>query len=88
MDQAAARATGKDTLQRLTEQLGTAHAHTLGRAANLALDMIAVGDEEGARELQGKTPQLLADIYGKESPDYVVAASGDRLDPDFDPPGI
>ena len=32
---ADARAMGEDTLTRLTEQLGTAHAHTLGCAANL-----------------------------------------------------
>ena len=88
LDQAAARALGEDTLRRLTAQLGPAHAHTLGCAANLALDMIAVGDEEVAKELQGKTLQLFADTYGENSPDYLAAASGDRLDPDFDPPAI
>ena len=82
---AEARAIGEDTLQRLTMQLGPTHAHTLGCAANLALDMTALGDEERARELQGKTLRLLADTYGKDSPDYLTAASGDRLDPDFDP---
>jgi tetratricopeptide (TPR) repeat protein len=85
---AEARAIGEDTLQRLTTQLGPDHAHTLGCAANLALDMIATGDEKGGKELQGKTLQLLVDNYGEESPDYMVATSGDRLDPDFDPPAI
>jgi tetratricopeptide (TPR) repeat protein len=85
---ADARALGEVTLQRLAQQLGDAHAHTLGCAANLALDMIALGDEEDGRKLQGKTLQRLADSYGKESPDYLVVASGDRLDPDFDPPAI
>jgi tetratricopeptide (TPR) repeat protein len=83
-----ARAVGEDTLQRLTVQLGPDHAHTLGCAANLALDLIALGDEEGGKELQGETLRLLADTYRKDSPDYVAAASGERLNPDFDPPAI
>ena len=85
---AEARALGEDTLQRLTTLLGPTHAHTLGCAANLALDLIAAGDEEAGKELQDKTLQLLANTYGKASPDYEAAASGDRLDPDFDPPAI
>jgi len=83
-----ARAIGEDTLQRLTTQLGPDHAHTLCCAANLALDMIALGDEEGGKELQGKTVRLFADTYGEDSPDYLVAVGGGRLDPDFDPPAI
>lgn len=85
---AEACAIGEDTLQRLTTQLGPTHAHTLGCAANLALDIIAAGDEEGGKELQGKTLRLLANTYKEDSPDYVAAASGDRLAPDFDPPAI
>jgi tetratricopeptide (TPR) repeat protein len=85
---AQARALGEESLGRLTEQLGAEHAHTLGCAANVALDMIALGDEEGGKELQGTTLRLLADTYEEDSPDYVAAASGDRLDPDFDPPAI
>lgn len=83
-----ARAIGEDTLQRLATLLGPAHAHTLGCAANLALDMIVVGEEEAGRELQDNTLRLLEDTYGKDSPDYLAAASGVRLDPDFDPPAI
>jgi tetratricopeptide (TPR) repeat protein len=85
---AKARAISEDALQRLTTLLGPTHAHTLGCAANLALDLIAAGDEEGGKELQGKTLQLLADTYGEASPDYEAAASGNRLDPDFDPPAL
>jgi tetratricopeptide (TPR) repeat protein len=85
---AEAHALGEDTLQRLTTLLGPAHAHTLGCAANLALDVMEAGDEEGGKELQDKTLLLLADTYGKASPDYEAAASGNRLDPDFDPPAI
>ena len=89
LDQLAeARARGEVTLQRLTAQLGTTHAHTLGCAANLALDMIALGDEEGGNELRSTTLRLLADTYGKDSPEYGEAASRNRLDPDFDPPAI
>jgi tetratricopeptide (TPR) repeat protein len=89
LDQLAeARTLGEDTLQRLTRQLGPDHAHTLGCAANVALDMIAEGDEEGGKALQDETLRQLADAYGDESPDYVAAANGNRLDPDFDPPAI
>jgi tetratricopeptide (TPR) repeat protein len=83
-----ARAVGVDALERLTTLLGPTHAHTLGCAANLALDMIATGDEEDGKELQGKTLRLLEDTYRNDSPDYEAAASGARLDPDFDPPVI
>ncbi len=85
---AEARTLGEETLPRLTRQLGSTHAHTLGCAANLALDMIAAGDEKSGKELQDKTVLLLADTYGKNSADYLAAACGDRLDPDFDPPAI
>ena len=85
---AEARALGEETLQRLTTRLGHAHAHTLGCAANLALDKIAMGDTEGGKELQDETLRLLLDTYGENSPDYLAAASGVRLDPDFDPPAI
>jgi hypothetical protein len=85
---AEARAIGEDTLRRLTTLLGPTHADTLGCSANLALDMIAAGDEEGGKELQDKTLRLLAVAYGEDSPDYLAAASGGRLDPDFDPPAI
>jgi tetratricopeptide (TPR) repeat protein len=86
---AEARAIGEETLKRLTEQLGATHANTLGCAANLSLDMIALGDEEDGNELRSKALRLLADPpYGTDSPDYVAAASRDRLEPDFDPPAI
>jgi tetratricopeptide (TPR) repeat protein len=89
LDQLAeARTLGEDTLQRLIRKLGPAHAHTLGCAANVALDMIAAGDEEGGKALQDETLRQLADAYGDQSPDYVAAANGGRLDPDFDPPAI
>lgn len=83
-----ARVLGEDTLPRLTTLLGGTHPHTLGCAANLALDIMATGDEDAGKELHGETLRLFADTYGNEFPDLVVAARGDRLDPDFDPPAI
>jgi hypothetical protein len=89
LDQLAqARAIGVDALRRLNTLLGPTHAHTLGCAANLALDMIASRDEEDGKELQDKTLRLLADTHGESSPDYEVAANGNRLDSDFDPPAL
>jgi tetratricopeptide (TPR) repeat protein len=85
---AKARALEEDTLRRLTKLLGETHAHTLGCAANLALDMIATGDEEAGKELQSRILAVLKETYGEDSPDYAVAAKGDRLDPDFDPPPV
>ena len=85
---AEACALGEDALERLTTLLGPAHSHTLGCAANLALDMMALGDEEAGKELRRRTLRLLADTYGEYSPDYMAAASSNRLDPDFDPPAI
>ncbi|MGH3171222.1 MAG: tetratricopeptide repeat protein, partial [Trebonia sp.] len=83
-----ARVLGTDTLRRLIEVLGQTHAHTLGCAANLALDLIATGDEEAGEKLQQETLQRIKETYGGNSPDYEAAASGRRLDPDFDPPDI
>jgi tetratricopeptide (TPR) repeat protein len=85
---AEARDMGADTRHRLTMLLGPTHSHTLGCAANLALDMIAAGDEEGGKELQNEALRLLAETYGKNSPDYLAAANGYRFDVDFDPPPI
>jgi hypothetical protein len=50
--------------------------------------MIAAGDQERGKALQGKTQQLLLDTYEEDSADYMAAASGERLAPDFDPPAI
>lgn len=89
LDQLAeARTLGEATLRRLSRQLGPDHAHTLGCAANVALDMIAAGDDEDGKALQDETLRQLAAAYGDNSPDYVAAANGNRLDPDFDPPAI
>jgi hypothetical protein len=60
----------------------------LGCAANLALDRMASGDEEGGRELQKSTLALYKSTLGDTHPDMVVAAAEGRLDPDFDPPPI
>ncbi len=83
-----ARELGKDTLQRLTTLLGPVHAHTLSCAVNLSRDMIAAGEDDAGKKLEDESLRLLAESYGAKSPDYVAAARGDRLDPDFDPPAI
>lgn len=83
-----ARRLGEDTLSRLTTLLGATHPHTLGCAANLALDIMATDDEYAGKQLQDETLRLFAATYGDNFPDLVVAARGDRLDPDFDPPAI
>jgi tetratricopeptide (TPR) repeat protein len=85
---AEARTIGEDTLQRLTTLLGPMHSHTLGCATNLALDRIAMGDVESGNELQSEALRLLEATYGDDSPDYLTATEGKRLDPDFDPPSI
>jgi len=85
-----ARALGEDTLPRLRVLLGEYHPQTLGCAANLALDRIAAGDEEAGRSLQEETLERIRGTpgLGPEHPDTLVAVSGRRLDPDFDPPPI
>jgi hypothetical protein len=90
-----ARRLGEDTLSRLTTLLGATHSHTLGCAANLALDLIATGDADEGKALQAETLRLLQDTYGPEFPDTLVVAergkfdpARGRLDPDFDPPAI
>lgn len=83
-----ARSLGEDTLPRLRTLLGETHPHTLGCAANLALDIMATGDEDAGKELHDETMRRFAAAHGDDFPDAVVAAMGERLDPDFDPPAI
>jgi tetratricopeptide (TPR) repeat protein len=83
-----ARALGEDTLSRLRALLGNAHPHSLGCAANLALDRIAVGDTKSGQALQDEAMEGFASELGPGHPDTLVALSGNRLDPDFDPPPI
>jgi tetratricopeptide (TPR) repeat protein len=83
-----ARDLGLDTHSRLTALLGPDHPSTLGCAANLALDMIASGDEPGGLVLQESTIARYRSALTDQHPDTVVAVSGGRLDPDFDPPPI
>jgi tetratricopeptide (TPR) repeat protein len=85
-----ARTLGEDTLPRLRVLLGKDHPQTLWCAVNLALDRIAADDEEAGKSLQKEALEGLrrAPGLGAEHPDTLVAASGRRLDPDFDPPPI
>lgn len=79
---------GKDILTKLTALVGPNHWRTLGCAANLALDMMATGDEEGGITLRDDTLQRFEGHFGRDYPDAVAAARGDRLNTDFDPPAI
>jgi len=83
-----ARRLGEDTWPRLRSLLGAAHPHTLGCASNLALDRVANGDEAAGNSLRAETLRLYEENHGQDFPDTVVAKEGNRLDPDFDPPGI
>lgn len=87
-DTEAARRLGEDTWPRLTKLLGPSHVQTLGCGANLALDRQAVGDKNAGTELRDETLGLFREVLGADFPDLVVAARGERLDPDFDPPAI
>ena len=83
-----ARKLGEGTLRRLRRLLGENHPLALGCAANLALDLAAAGELEAARTLSDDTMTRYRAALGDEHPDVQVAAAGDRLDFDFDPPPI
>ena len=87
-DPAAARALGEDTLPRLRALMGTDYPLTLGCAANLVSDLRALGAADEADQLLDDTMRRYAATLGSEHPDSVNAASGSRLDFDFDPPEI
>jgi hypothetical protein len=68
--------------------LGDSHPAALGCAANLSLDLRAAGEEERGTALAAETMEHYLATLGPDHPDVVVAASGGRLDLDFDPPPI
>jgi tetratricopeptide (TPR) repeat protein len=80
-----ARRLGEESWQRLSALLGDTHQHALGCAANLSLDMMAGGDEKAGKSLREQTLRSLEKVQGHDFPDLLVAAAGQRLDPDFDP---
>jgi hypothetical protein len=83
-----ARALGTDTLARLRTLLGDDHPLSLGCAANLVTDLRADGATEEAGRLSADTLNRYASALGADHPDARVAAAGQRLDFDFDPPAI
>jgi len=87
-DVKAARALGEDSLSRLQRVMGKRHPLTLGCAANLVVDLRADGAGEAADRLLRETMDNYAATLGRDHPDAVNAASGKRLDFDFDPPPI
>jgi tetratricopeptide (TPR) repeat protein len=83
-----ARQLDDDSLRRLRALLGNDHPNTLGCAANLAADLHATGDLDAAQALTADTMERYAATLGSDHPDAQVAASGQRIDLDFDPPPI
>jgi len=83
-----ARALGEDTLERIRRVLGTDHPFALGCAANLALDLRADGAEDLADSLSAETASRYAAVLGADHRDARIAAAGQRLNVDFDPPFI
>ena len=83
-----ARVLGDDTLKRLRRMLGEDHPITLGCTANLALDLREGGAGEEAAILSAEAMSRYADTLGADHPDAVAAATGQRLNIDFDPPFI
>ena len=84
----AARALGEDSLARLTRLFGEDHFLTLSGAANLALDLAADGAAEEARMLSVTTTSRCGHVLGPNDPLTEAAASGSRINVDFDPPPI
>jgi Tetratricopeptide repeat len=84
----AARLLGEDSLARLTRLLGDEHFMTLSCAANLALDLADDGAGEEAEALSRTTISTCARVYGPNDPLTESAASGSRINVDFDPPPI
>jgi Tetratricopeptide repeat len=84
----AARALGEDSLARLTRLFGEDHFLTLSCAANLSLDLSADGAEDDARMLSVTTTSRCAHVLGPHDPLTEAAASGSRINVDFDPPPI
>ncbi|MGH4000846.1 MAG: FxSxx-COOH system tetratricopeptide repeat protein, partial [Pseudonocardiaceae bacterium] len=87
-DTAAARELGEDTYARLRSLLGDDHPLTLACAANLTVDLRADGAEQEAARLAEDVLGRYARTLGTDHPDTKIAAQGNRLNFDFDPPPI
>jgi tetratricopeptide (TPR) repeat protein len=83
-----AKRLGDNTWQRLTALLGVDHPMALGCAVNLSFDLRTLGEEALADKLFNDAIETYRQKLGATHPDTKVAASGRRLDPDFDPPPI
>ncbi|WP_223167600.1 FxSxx-COOH system tetratricopeptide repeat protein [Nonomuraea sp. SYSU D8015] len=83
-----ARALGEETMRRLRTYFTPDHYLSLICAANLSLDMQATGAEEEAKRLLTETVPQLDALLGREHPDALAVAAGQRVNGDFDPPPI
>ncbi|WP_246059500.1 FxSxx-COOH system tetratricopeptide repeat protein [Herbidospora galbida] len=79
-----ARQHGEATLDQLTRLFGRDHFLAMACAANLALDREAVGAPD-ADKLKAEAADLYLERLDLGQPDAVTAASGNRIDCDFDP---
>ncbi|GAA0996213.1 hypothetical protein GCM10009555_091700 [Acrocarpospora macrocephala] len=79
-----ARQLGEQTYVQLADKFGHDHFLTISCAANLALDRAAVGAPD-AEELRLDTAERYRERLDLGQPDAVTAASGTRIDCDFDP---
>ncbi len=87
-DVGSARRLGLSTLERLRVLLGEDHPLTLAGAANYVIDLRTAGEDEQADALAAETFQRYQRVLGGDHPDVLVAAEGERLDFDFDPPAL
>lgn len=83
-----ARTLDEDTFKRARALLGENDPLTLGSAANLALDRRLLGDHAGADELIADTMARYSQTGRRNYQEAQIAAEGERVDFDFDPPPI
>jgi hypothetical protein len=75
---------GREVLAGFTETAGSAHPHTLGCAANVAM-LAALAGERGADRLREQSLGRLRQTLGGTHPYAVQLAEGRRFDLDFTP---
>jgi len=68
--------------------LGPDHPNTLVAAANVALDMQALGDEQEAAALRADVIQRYRSILPPDHIDVKDTVKGERMTLDFEPPSL
>lgn len=88
MDPEGARALDEDTWRRAQALLGENDPLTLACAANLSLDLRAMGDTATADDLLKDALARYRETGHHEYQEARAAAAGERVDFEFDPPGV